>query len=119
MNFLVILRLLVTLILAQTLFFKFSGASESVYIFSQLHLEPYGRLGAGLTELTACILLWIPKFRLIGAVLSLFLMINAVLLHIFILGVSVKNDHGLLFIMAIIAAIASAVLVYYGRKSHY
>lgn len=116
MSFLVILRLLVTLILAQTLFFKFSGASESVYIFSQLHLEPYGRLGAGLAELTACILLWIPKFRLVGSVLCLFLMLNAVFLHIFVLGISVQNDHGLLFVMAIIAAVASGILVYYDKK---
>lgn len=111
-----ILRSVITLILGQTLFFKFSAAPESVYIFSALHLEPYGRLGAGLTELAACILLWIPKYKFLGAILSLFLMLNAILLHLFILGISVQNDHGLLFMMAAIAGVASVILLYRMRK---
>ncbi len=106
-----ILRLIVTLILGQTLFFKFSAAPESVYIFSALHLEPYGRLGAGFAELVACILLWIPKYKFLGSVLSLFLMLNAVLLHLFVLGISVQSDHGILFIMAVIASMASGILI--------
>lgn len=111
-----ILKLIITLILGQTLFFKFSAASESMYIFSALHLEPYGRLGAGLVELVACILLWLPKYKFLGAVLSLFLMLNAILLHLFILGISVQSDHGILFIMAVIAGIASGILIFRIKK---
>jgi hypothetical protein len=110
------LKLIITLILGQTLFFKFSAAPESVHIFSALHLEPYGRLGAGFAELLACILLWIPRYKLVGAALSFFLMLNAMLLHLFILGISVQHDHGILFIMATIAGIASGILVYRTRK---
>ena len=35
-----ILRLIVAVILLQTLFFKFSAAKESIYIFSTLGAEP-------------------------------------------------------------------------------
>ena len=48
-------------ILLQTLFFKFTGARESVYIFSTLGLEPWGRIGSGVAELIASVLLLIPS----------------------------------------------------------
>jgi uncharacterized membrane protein YphA (DoxX/SURF4 family) len=64
------LQIIVALILFQTLFFKFTGAEESKYIFSTLGLEPYGRIGSGIAELIAVILLLIPATVTLGAILS-------------------------------------------------
>jgi len=116
MSISLILKIIITIILGQTLFFKFTAAPESVFIFSTLHLEPYGRLGAGAAEFLACILLWIPRYSILGAILSFFLLLNAILLHVFILGISVQNDHGLLFGLAVAAALASAILAYRKKK---
>ena len=53
-----LLQLGVAGILLQTLFFKFTGAEESVYIFSTVGrflniagVEPWGRIGSGVLEL--------------------------------------------------------------------
>ncbi len=66
-----ILQIIVAVILFQTLFFKFTGAEESKYIFSTLGLEPWGRIGSGAVELIAVILLLIPSTVTVGAVLAL------------------------------------------------
>jgi uncharacterized membrane protein HdeD (DUF308 family) len=65
------LRGIAAAILLQTLFFKFSGAKESVYIFSTLGMEPWGRIGSGVVELIASILLLLPPTVVFGAILSL------------------------------------------------
>jgi uncharacterized membrane protein YphA (DoxX/SURF4 family) len=66
------LRIVAALILLQTLFFKFSGAEESVYIFSTLGMEPWGRIGSGVLELIASVLILYPRTTFIGAALSRF-----------------------------------------------
>ena len=48
-----LLRILAALIMLQTLYFKFSASEESVYIFSALGMEPWGRIGTGIMELIA------------------------------------------------------------------
>lgn len=66
-----VLRLAVAVILLQTLFFKFTGAAESVYIFETLGLEPWGRIGSGVAELVAAVLLLLPRTKIWGALFSL------------------------------------------------
>ena len=112
-----IVRLTAVFILLQTLYFKFSGAEESVYIFSTLGIEPYGRIGSGVVELIASILILIPKTTLIGALLGLGTMLGAVFSHLFILGIEVKNDGGELFILAIITLLCCSFLVFQNRNS--
>ncbi len=109
------IKLTAVVILLQTLYFKFSGAEESIYIFTSLGLEPYGRIGSGVIELIASILILIPKTTLIGALLALGTMIGAMMSHLLILGIEVKNDGGTLFILAIITFICSAILVFQNR----
>jgi uncharacterized membrane protein YphA (DoxX/SURF4 family) len=99
-------------ILVQTLFFKFTGAEESVYIFQTLGVEPYGRIGSGIVELIASILILIPRTTLLGAFLALGTMLGAIFSHIFVLGIVVKDDGGTLFALAIITLICSLILVY-------
>lgn len=96
------LQIVASAILLQTLYFKFSAAEESVYIFSTLGIEPYGRIGSGIAELIAAILILMPRTTLLGALIGCGVMIGAIFSHIFILGIEVKNDGGALFILAII-----------------
>lgn len=105
------LQILVAGILLQTLFFKFTAAEESVYIFTMVHAEPWGRIGSGVIELTAALLLLNPSTVALGALLTLGTMAGAILSHLFILGISVKDDGGLLFGLALTAFIASAFVL--------
>ena len=106
-----LLQLLVAGILLQTLFFKFSGAEESVYIFSTVHAEPWGRIGSGVIELIASILLLVPSTVTLGAVLTLGTMAGAILTHLTVLGIEVKGDGGLLFGLALTAFTSSAIVL--------
>lgn len=106
------LRLIPAIILLQTLYFKFSAAPESVYIFTTLGIEPYGRIGSGIAELIAGILLVIPATSVYGAVLALGIMGGAIMSHLTKLGISVMDDGGYLFGLAIVVALCSAVIVW-------
>ena len=90
------------IIMLQTLFFKFSAAKESVYIFSTLGVEPWGRIGSGVVELIASILLFIPQLRWLGALTGIGTMLGAILSHVFVLGIAIENDGGLLFAYALL-----------------
>jgi uncharacterized membrane protein YphA (DoxX/SURF4 family) len=106
-----ILRLLAAVILLQTLYFKFSAAPESIYIFSKLGMEPWGRIGTGVLELIAGILLLIPVTTVFGALLATGLMAGAIFFHITKLGISVQDDGGQLFIYALLVFVSSIVLI--------
>lgn len=110
------LRLLAAAIMLQTLFFKFTGAEESVYIFTQIGMEPWGRIGTGIMELTASILILYPKTTPYGALLAIGLMAGAIFFHLTKLGISVKNDGGQLFVYALAVLVASAVLLIIYRQ---
>ncbi|MEI6264960.1 MAG: DoxX family protein [Sphingobacteriia bacterium] len=105
------LRLIAAVIMLQTLYFKFTGAEESVYIFSTLGIEPYGRIGSGIAELIASILILIPSTTAIGALLAVGVMSGAIMSHLTKLGIVVQNDGGQLFIYALLVFISSAILV--------
>ena len=111
-----ILQIIVAVILFQTLFFKFTGAEESKYIFSTLGIEPWGRLGSGAVELIAVILLLIPRTVAYGAILALGTITGAIFSHLTKLGIVVKDDHGLLFILAIVVFVCSAVILLLHRQ---
>jgi hypothetical protein len=110
-----IIKLTAVSILLQTLYFKFTGAEESIYIFSTLGVEPYGRIGSGVIELIASILILMPQTTLLGALMALGTMAGAIFSHLFFLGIEVKNDGGTLFILAIITFICCAILVFQNR----
>ncbi|HKO79845.1 MAG TPA: DoxX family protein [Chitinophagaceae bacterium] len=110
------LRIIAALILLQTLFFKFSAAEESVYIFSTLGMEPWGRIGSGVLELIASILILYPRTTFIGAALGAGLMSGAIFFHLTKLGLVVKNDSGQLFIYALLVFVSCVVLLIIYRK---
>ncbi|MBK6993442.1 MAG: DoxX family protein [Lewinellaceae bacterium] len=112
----VALRFIAAAILAQTLFFKFTGAEESVWIFQQLGVEPWGRIGSGVAELVCAVLLLIPRTAWLGALGGLGVMSGALVSHLFILGVEVKGDGGLLFTLALVVFVCCAVTLWLRRS---
>lgn len=112
-----ILRITAAVILTQTLFFKFTAAPESVYIFDKVGLGATGRIGSGVAELIAAILLLIPSTVWLGAALALGVMGGAIMSHLTVLGIVVMNDHGLLFGLALTVALCSTVLLVIHRRS--
>ena len=110
------MRLVAAIIMFQTLYYKFSGAEESVYIFTTIGMEPWGRIAVGVMELIAAVLLLISPTTWVGAGLAFGLMIGALGMHLTILGIEVKGDGGQLFLYALIVAVCSAVVLYYDRE---
>ncbi len=111
-HFPLLLRILVAVILIQTLRFKFTAHPDSVYIFTKVGLEPYGRILIGVLELIAGILIVIPKTVWIGATLSLGLMAGAIMMHVTKLGIVINNDGGALFTTAVVTFIISGVILF-------
>lgn len=104
------LRGIVAFIFLQTLFYKFTGAPESVAIFSKLGMEPWGRIGTGILELIVSILLFIPGWSWLGSLLGLGLMLGAILSHVFVIGIEQENDGGFLFLALGNAVICTLLL---------
>src|SRR5437899_10092024 len=111
-----ICRVAAAVILLQTLFFKFTAAPESVYIFTKVGLEPWGRIGSGVAELIAAILFLIPRTTWLGAGLALAVMAGAIFSHLTVLGAVVMNDSGLLFGLALAVAACSVILLFLQRR---
>ncbi len=106
------LRIIAAAILLQTLYFKFTGAPESIYIFTTLGIEPWGRIGSGVAELIASILLLIPRTTWLGAGLALGTMLGAIGSHLTKLGIEVQGDGGQLFILAVVVTVCAAGLLW-------
>lgn len=112
-------RAVVAVILLQTLFFKFTGAEESKYIFTTLmgpELEAFGRIGSGVVELVAAVLLLVPSKAWLGALIALGTISGAIFSHLTVLGIGVKGDGGLLFGLAVAVLFLSAVVLLIHRR---
>ncbi|MFL6274400.1 MAG: DoxX family protein [Blastocatellia bacterium] len=106
-----VLQIAVAIILFQTLFFKFTGAEESKYIFTTVGAEPWGRIASGVLELIAVILLLIPSTVTLGALLALAAASGAIMSHLTKLGIVVRGDGGLLFALAVTIFISSMIIL--------
>jgi hypothetical protein len=111
-----IVALLSSIIMLQTLYFKFTAAPESVFIFTQLGLEPYGRIGVGVAELIASILIIIPNVRFLGALMGIGLMLGALIGHLTKLGITIMDDGGYLFALCIIVLLSCLLCLYLERR---
>lgn len=111
-----ICRLAAAAILLQTLYFKFTGAEESVYIFTTVGLEPWGRYASGVAELFAAMLLLFPRTTWLGALIAAGVMLGAIGSHLTKLGIVVKNDGGLLFALALIVFVCALVTLFIHRR---
>lgn len=113
-----LLRLVAAVILLQTLFFKFTGAPESKYIFSTLGVEPWGRIASGIIEMIASLLLLIPSTQIFGALIGAGVMVGAILSHLFILGITVQNDNGLLFTLACVVFLSCVSVIFFQPEKY-
>ena len=112
-----IIRIIIAILLLQTLYFKFTAHPDSVYIFSKIGMEPYGRVGTGIMELIASFLILLNRTQWLGALLALGLMLGAVFFHVTKLGIEVNNDGGLLFGMAVFIFVLSLVVLWINRTN--
>jgi len=110
------LRIIVAIILIQTLRFKFTAHPDSVYIFTEVGLEPFGRIGIGIAELIAGILLLFKKTAWAGAFLTLGLIGGAIMMHLTQLGIEIKGDGGVLFGTAVLTFILSGIILFIYKK---
>jgi uncharacterized membrane protein YphA (DoxX/SURF4 family) len=110
-----IARLLAAVIMLQTLFFKFTASPESVYIFTTVGMEPWGRIGVGVMELIAAILIVVPATAWLGAGLALGLMVGALGMHLTLLGIDVQGDHGYLFGLALAVTLCSVYVLIHDK----
>ena len=110
-------RIVIAVILLQTLRYKFLAHPDSVYIFTTLGLEPHGRIGIGVMELIASVLLFPKRTVWLGALLSVGLMAGALFSHLTQLGIEVKNDGGTLFFMALVTWILGLIVLWDERKN--
>ena len=110
-------RIAAAAILLQTLFFKFTGAKESIYIFTTVGQEPWGRYGSGVVELIASVLLFVPGLTAVGALLAVGVMSGAIFFHLTKLGIVVQDDGGLLFTLAVVVWVAAAFLLWVYRRT--
>lgn len=116
---LLFLKLIAAFIMLQTLFFKFTGAQESIDLFTKIagDNETYMRIGTGIFELIASVLLFIPKKTWLGALLTIGLMGGAIMSHLTILGIEHDGDGGTLFISAIVTFISGVILLIFNRNN--
>ncbi len=110
-------RLVAAIIMIQTLYFKFSASEESVFIFTTVGMEPWGRLGVGSMELVASILILMPSMVWLGSLLAIGLMAGAIMMHTTILGIEVKGDGGQLFIYAVVVLLCAVYAFWFSHKS--
>lgn len=110
-------RVVVAVILLQTLWFKFTGAPESVYIFTTVGQEPWGRYGSGVVELIASVLLFVPGLVAVGALLAAGTMSGAIFFHLTKLGIVVQDDGGLLFALALVVLAGATFLLWTHRRT--
>jgi len=108
-------RLIAAAIMIETLFFKFTGAPESVYIFSKMGMESWWRYGQGIWELLASVLLLAPRLGWAGGILTLGALGGAIVSHITVLGIEVQGDHGLLFGMAMVTFVSAFIVTFIHR----
>jgi uncharacterized membrane protein YphA (DoxX/SURF4 family) len=110
------IRVVIAIILLQTLRYKFTGHPDSIYIFTKMGLEPFGRIGIGVLELFAAILILVPHTIWVGSLLSIGIISGAIFLHLTQLGIEINNDGGSLFYMAVSICILSCLIFWNERK---
>jgi uncharacterized membrane protein YphA (DoxX/SURF4 family) len=110
-----LLRLIAAVIMLQTLYYKFSAQPESVILFSRLGMEPWGRIGTGILELVASLLILFPRTTRYGAMLGLGLMSGALYFHLTKLGIVFDGD-AVLFTYALIVFVCCILLILFYRK---
>lgn len=112
----IVIRVVIAIILIQTLRYKFTAHPDSVYIFTTVGMEPYGRIGIGIMELISGILILVPATVWLGAGLTLGIIGGAIMMHLTILGIEVQGDGGSLFYTAVLLFVLALSVLWNERK---
>jgi uncharacterized membrane protein YphA (DoxX/SURF4 family) len=112
-----IARVVAAVILLQTLFFKFTAHPDSVRIFTTVGQEPWGRIGSGVAELIASVMLFLPRLVAVGALMAVGVMSGAIFFHLTKVGVEVNDDGGSLFALAVVVWACSALVLVVFRRT--
>jgi len=111
-----IVKVIIAVILLQTLFFKFTTHPDSVLLFSELGIEPWGRILLGIIELFVAVGILIPSTAFFASMGAVILMVGAIFSHLFFIGVVFNDDGGGLFILAVVTFILSLIVAYFEIK---
>lgn len=111
-----ILKVIAAVIMLQTLYFKFTAHPDSVHIFSQLGIEPWGRILTGVFEIVASVLILWPRTQVFGALTGAGIMAGAVLSHLAVLGIETNGDGGKLFMLALIVFICCVLILFFNKS---
>ncbi|MCB1120498.1 MAG: DoxX family protein [Verrucomicrobiae bacterium] len=109
-----VLRIVIVVLLAQSLYFKFTAHPDSVALFGQLGMGDSGRVLIGILELVAVVLLLLPGSAAWGTLLAWGIMSGALLAHFTVLGW--EGDYGVLGTLAVLAWSSSTVLLFIVRQ---
>lgn len=108
-----IAQIIAVVIMGQSLFYKFTAHEESVAIFTDINMEPYGRILIGVLEVFACLLLLKRSSAHYGALLGFGIMGGAVIGHFTQIGF--EGARGQLGAMAFLVMICCAVILFIRR----
>ncbi|MFG0276280.1 MAG: DoxX family protein [Phycisphaerales bacterium] len=123
-----ILQLLAAAIIGQTLFFKLTGAPETIALFEVVGGEPVMRYATALMELVAVVLLLVPRTAALGGLAAVIVMTGAIGAHVTKLGISIDpvalGNPDLeplagpsLFVLAVVAWLSGAAVAIIRRRS--
>ena len=107
-------QIIAVLIMGQSLYFKFTAHPESVAIFTDINMEPNGRILIGVIELVACLMLLRPASAHYGAILGACTMGGAIVGHFTQIGW--HGERGTLGLMAVLVLVACSVVLYIRRR---
>lgn len=110
-----IAQIIAIVIMGQSLYFKFTAHPESVAIFSDINMEPNGRILIGVIELIACLLMLRPASAHYGALLGACTMGGAIVGHFTQIGW--HGERGQLGLMAVLVLVCCVVVLYIRRRS--
>jgi len=109
-----IAQIITVVILGQAAFAKFTGYPETILIFTDIGMEPNGRILIGVVELIASLLMLRSSSALYGALLGLGTMGGAIAGHLTQIGW--EGDRGILGLQAIGVFCLCATILYIHRR---
>ncbi|MEM6960150.1 MAG: DoxX family protein [Myxococcota bacterium] len=112
---LIVLRLFVAAIMAGAGYLKLTSGAAEIAIFSELGMEPQGRMIIGLLEVASGLLLLSPHVAT-GALLTVGIMCGAIIAHATVIGPSPGGDGGLQMAMLALVLTSSIVLLLVSRR---
>lgn len=114
--FLVIIQIVAAGIIGMAGVSKFMAHPSVVFVFSELGLEPTGRIIIGIIEVSCAILLLTRTYAVVGAFFLLGTMAGAFIAHVSVLGFSIQGDGGRTVVLLAVEIICASTILYLRRR---